>query len=310
MKETRQNAPKKYECVVCDYRCCKKSDYTRHLSTDKHKRQQRQHLGNAKRAYSCTCGKTYQNRSGLWRHKGKCLFSVNKCETTNLTTITQKNTCGELDTLDTELFKEVILQNRELQRIVQEQQKQIDNQNVKHHEEMMRVIPSIGNNNNNTNFNINMFLNEECKDAVPLIDFVNNLQLSLSDLSDTGKNGFIEGISNIFIRGLAELDISKRPIHCSDLKREIMYVKNEANWQKDVDKKILNDAIDQARYLNLKQLRNWTDIHPNYTENNHPHNDDYMQIVENTVLDDAAQEKQSKKIIKNIAESVIINGNK
>jgi hypothetical protein len=171
------------------------------------------------------------------------------------------------------------------------------------HKTMQEIIPNIGNNNNNqtNNINLQIFLNEQCKDALNIMDFVNSLKLQLKDLENTGKLGFVEGTSKIMIDGLKELDLHKRPIHCSDLQNEILYVKDDNTWKQDSDNKdTMKKAIDEISKANMKQLPKWMTDNPTYADD-----EEYMQIVSNIMkMDDIDGDKT--EIIKNVSKEVIL----
>jgi hypothetical protein len=202
--------------------------------------------------------------------------------------------------------KELITQNNETQKYYQENQKQLI--------EICKDKPQqfIQNNNNtihdnsNKTFNLQVFLNETCKDAMNIMDFVDSLQLQLSDLEDVGKLGFVEGISNIIVKNLKALDVTERPIHCADKKREIIYVKDEDKWEKESDQKLkIRKAIKRVATKNQKLLPKFKEAHPgcNYSESKY--SDQYSKIVIEAMMDDDI-EKQDK-IIKRIAKEVLID---
>ena len=195
---------------------------------------------------------------------------------------------------------DVIKQNQELQQsmMIQNQEIQQTMQNT-----IQEMIPNIGNNNNNktNNINLQIFLNEECKDALNIMDFVNSLKLKLKDLENTGKLGFVEGTSKIMIDGLKELEIHKRPVHCSDLQNEILYVKDNDTWQQDTDNKsTMKRAIDEISKANMKQLPKWITDNPTYAND-----DEYMQIVSN-IMKIENMESDKTEIIKNVSKEVIL----
>jgi hypothetical protein len=170
---------------------------------------------------------------------------------------------------------------------------------------------SINNNNGNINshnktkFNLNFFLNEQCKDAINIMDFVNDLQVKLTDLENVGKLGYAEGISKIFIKGLKELDVFKRPIHCSDLKREVLYVKDQDAWEKENDEnKKIKNAIHHIGSKNIQQITKWVDANPNCKDSESKKNDTYLQIVNQAM--GGIDEKNIEKIIHNISKEVVI----
>jgi hypothetical protein len=166
---------------------------------------------------------------------------------------------------------------------------------------------------NNNQFNLNIFLNEHCKDALNLMDFINSLQVQIADLEATGKLGYAEGISKIFINGLKELELHKRPIHCSDAKREVFYVKDCDIWEKDSkEKEKIKKAIKIITHKNIGQIANWQKANPEYSDVEHKKNDEYMQIVFSAMCGGSKDEedKNYEKIIKNIAKEVIIQKDK
>ena len=225
-----------FSCEICDFKCSKESDYNRHLLTLKHKKYTLVYKKTPKtdNALRCECQKTYTTRMGLWKHKQKCQFLNEKTETSLASELKEMAT-KDKDGLIMKLLKD----NEEIRQILKE------------------VLPKIGNNtiinnNNNTtnhnttnNFNLNVFLNEQCKDALNISEFVDSLKITFEDLLYSKKNGLVEGISNVMIRGLKELDIYKRPIHCTDKKRETMYIKDQEKWKKDETREIMKNTIEK-----------------------------------------------------------------
>ena len=165
-------------------------------------------------------------------------------------------------------------------------------------------------NHTTNNFNINFFLNEQCKDALNIMDFVSSLQLQLKDLEDTGKIGYVEGISKIFIRGIKELDIYKRPIHCSDLKRETLYIKDQDIWEKeDKDKTRIKKAIKFVGSKNIQQIPIWIEQNPQCKNSDSKKNDEYMDLIVNAMIGSTPEEQLDNinKIIKNVSKEVFID---
>jgi TonB-dependent SusC/RagA subfamily outer membrane receptor len=169
------------------------------------------------------------------------------------------------------------------------------------------------NTTNNNNFNLSVYLNETCKDALNIMDFVNQLQVGIKDLEETGRLGFANGISRIFIDGLKQIDINNRPVHCSDLKREILYIKNNNEWNKeDGERKVLTSAIKHVVNKNIKQIPEWTKVHPDFNDSDSKQNDRYLQIVMESMSGSSQEEanKNYNKIIKNIAKETVIEKEK
>ena len=164
-------------------------------------------------------------------------------------------------------------------------------------------------NNNNQRFNLQFYLNTTCKDAMSIMDFVSQLDVGVKDLEETGRLGFAEGISKIIINGLNQIQVNDRPIHCSDSKRETIYIKNNDEWSKqDEDKLILTNAIKHVASKNMKQINEWTKEHPEYNDPDSRENDKYLQIVSEAMSGTTKEEsiKNYNKIIKNIAKETLI----
>jgi len=291
--KTRQD----FYCEICDYICKKKSDFNKHLITTKHKILINPNKKVATQ-FMCICGKTYKHASSLCSHKKKCEYDE---LLPNVGIIPQEKSIDALNDIPyKEMFLQMIKQNQELQKsmMIQNQEIQQTMQNT-----IQEMIPNIGNNNNNktNNINLQIFLNEECKDALNIMDFVNSLKLKLKDLENTGKLGFVEGTSKIMIDGLKELEIHKRPVHCSDLQNEILYVKDNDTWQQDTDNKsTMKRAIDEISKANMKQLPFWITDNPTYAND-----DEYMQIVSN-IMKIENMESDKTEIIKNVSKEVIL----
>jgi hypothetical protein len=276
---------KKYECINCHYTTSKKSQYDRHLSTDKHKK----HENDSKMVvndsdlvpkvpdYICNCGKIYKYDSGYYRHKKKC----QEINIKNIDVVTDK-----------ELILMLINQNKELMEIVKNgTNNTIHNNNINSH---------------NKAFNLNFFLNETCKDAMNISDFIESVKLQVSDLENVGKVGYIEGISNIIIKNLQALEVDKRPVHCADQKREVMYVKEDDIWEKeDETNKKLRKAIRMIAHKNICMFKEFREKYPDCQDYDSKKNDQYNKIVYESMggKGDNDYEKDTK-IIKKIAKVV------
>ena len=301
-------SPKKYTCKFCSISCAKKTEWSRHLETKKHKiNENGENVDKSPTPFLCKCGKKYKDRSGLWRHEKKCTDKVEENEPVSMAEISfLTNLVLEVVKNNTELQKqtnEIYKQNSELQKQNQEFQKQVldvcKNSNS-----------TYNSHNNNKTFNMQFFLNETCKDAMNIMDFVNSMTLELTDLEDVGKLGYVEGISNIIIRKLNALDIHKRPIHCSDAKREIMYVKDENIWEKEnstYDK--LRKAIKHITYKNSSLLVPWSKENPQCMNNQHHLNDVYVQMMGQAMGGKESFLDSENKIMKKIAKAVLIDKN-
>ena len=304
--ETNKKVPKsagKFFCNHCDFTCCKESNYNSHLLTRKHKiltNPNEKVPKNADKIYACDCGKKYKHMSSLCNHKKNCL-GVKNIQTEQTVVTTENNSKLDHESLIHELMK----QNTEFKTMLIEQNTKIM--------ELAKEGKYITNNTtNNNNFNLNFFLNEQCKDALNIMDFINQLQLNTTDLDMVGRLGYTEGISKLFIRGLKELDIFKRPIHCSDLKREVLYVKDKDAWEKDNDEKNkMKTAIKYVAAKNFKQINEWKEDNPESNDYDSKRHMDYHQIVIHS-MGGATKEEDEKyynKIIKNVAQEVTIDKN-
>ena len=284
----------KYECIICHFKCCKKSNYDKHLSTRKHKMLTNVALtiiNVQKTNHQCECGKEYKHRQSLSVHKKVCTYNEPVLE-------------PELS--DKEIIKLLIKENSEFKNMILDVvQKVQPNNNTNNNN-------TVNNNITNNNFNLQIYLNETCKDAINLVDFVESLHVKLKDLEETAQIGYSEGVSKIFINGLNELDVNKRPIHCSDAKRETLYIKDQNEWTKeDSNKTHLMKAIKKVGRKNIEQIFEWQKKYPEFNDPTSKQNDKYLKMICNTMSGstEEEQEKNINKIIKNITKEVIINKN-
>jgi len=288
-----------FYCNNCDYGTCKKSSFNNHNLSAKHKKSI---IGNNLETnvneimpkicsinYSCEkCQKEFKNRSGLWKHNKKC---------TNDEILENQNEIKML----TELVKDVVKQNQDLTNKLFDVCKNNSNTN----------ISNSNINSHNKSFNLNFFLNETCKDAMNIMDFVDSIKIQLSDLENVGKIGYVEGISNIIVKNLNSLDETKRPVHCTDSKREVMYVKDEDKWEKENETKVkLRKAIKHVAHKNTKILSEFRVKNPDCLKSTSKVSDQYNKLVLEAMggKGDNDSEKEDK-IIKNIAKKVIIDKN-
>jgi hypothetical protein len=249
-----------FYCEKCDFICCKKSNYDAHLLTSKHQNRTTLNDFMPKNAvlFACrNCEKTYKARNSLWYHEQKCC-NQNKINNDN------KNLVDYLIKENSE-FKDMILeQNKVIAKICENTNTTIYNNS----------------NNNNKTFNLQLFLNETCKDAMNINDFVNSIKLQLTDLENVGEIGYVDGISNIIVKKLKVLDVTQRPIHCTDSKREILYVKDENKWEKEnKENNKLRKVIKQVAYKNTGLLKDFRDKHPDYGKSESKHSDHYNKLI-------------------------------
>jgi len=291
-----------YVCEKCDFNTCNKNDFTRHNKTKKHLINVSQCFSiqnTQKNSYECNCGKIYKDNSGLWRHKKKC-----NSKGENITITVEEEPPAENNQYSTDLILELLKQNQEFKELILEQNKQML--------EMSKDRNVTNNNNitqNNNKFNLNVFLNETCKDALNLSDFLESLVLTLTDFENFGPLGYCGGISNILVNGLNKLDISKRPIHCSDLKREVIHIKNNDTWHKDDDKQQMIKVIKAIEHKNIKQMSLWGKANPEYKDPTSKKSDLYTKLIDHS-LSDTDKEKALKnynKIIRTVAKEILVD---
>jgi len=310
-------------CESCDFKCCKLSNFKKHISTLKHKKNDQGLLNdyilsskNAENALSssvsCICGKQYIYKQGLWKHKKTCTFFLEK---QNYKQDEKQEEEKQEESIDTQLdkYKEkdaimlLVQQNNDFKELLLEQNKM-----------MMEICKdkSITNytntNSNNKTFNLQFFLNETCKDAMNIMDFVDSVKLQLSDLENVGKLGFVDGISDIIVKNLKALDIEKRPVHCTDSKREVMYIKDQDIWYNDSNEeeenKKLKKAIKRIVNKNTKLLPEFKAKYPDCIYSDSKKSDQYNKIIIEAFGGSKNEDVTNEnKIIKKIAKEVSID---
>ena len=290
--------PTEYVCGMCDYITSNKKDYRKHLATDKHHFNANSTKFNQKspkipKVFICGCGKVYKERSGLWKHKNKGNCSVLSSET-NIIENSDENNIISSEPTDKDLILMLIKQNTDLM-------------------ELLKNGTHNNNNNNTTNshnkaFNLQFFLNETCKDAMNISDFLDSIQLQLSDLEKMEEIGFVEGISNIIIKKLNALDVSKRPIHCTDKKRETIYIKDQGVWEKDVENIKIRGFVKKVAGKNARLLQVFKEKHPDYNQYHSKYSTQYNKLVIEAFggKGDNDLEKEDK-IIRNITKNILVD---
>ena len=297
---------KMFYCKSCEYSCSKQSEFNKHIVTAKHKMV----VNGSKKIskisktnnneYECVCGKTYKYDSGYYRHK-------KVCRSTNIQVDSNTHVKEHVDdsannTMTT--MMELIRQNQEFKELIVEQNK--------HLLELSQKPTTTNNtiNNNNQKFNLNFFLNEQCKDAINMSEFLENMTLDIEDLTETGRLGYVGGISRIFINKLREMDTYKRPLHCTDLKRETLYIRENDEWFKENDsKKKFNDIIAHVANKNCKTIKQWTEEHPNYNQVDTQENIEYVMLCQAMLGGFGEQENRQHRdrIVRNLIKEVIVN---
>jgi hypothetical protein len=307
-----------YLCAKCNYKCSKKFNLERHYLTSRHLKETKETemeikmSKNEQTDITCECGKSYKNKSGLWKHQKKCNSVEEKCKKSeeDLTLVTEEkeeppevNNPNNMDIL-INLFQEQLKENKELKELIIEQQKKIM--------EISAGTNITNNTTNNNKFNLNIFLNEKCKDAFNITDFINSIDVGFKDFENFGRLGYVNNISNIFIRELKELDVYKRPIHCSDLKREVIHVKDNNTWIKDEEKKQMKRAIKLIEHKNIKLIPDWVKANPAAEDYSSKKHDEYNKMLDNAMgeMEDEDNERNYEKIIKNVAKEILIDKDK
>jgi len=299
LKNSSPEIAKFFHCELCHYKCSKQSDYNKHTMTRKHQistNLQQSSTEIATNKFICKCGKSYKDRTGLWYHSKKCDVQPN--------------------IFDTQILIDLLKQNQEFKEIIIQQNNKLNEQNSMLHEQNNKIINVLETNNSNniTNntvnshnktFNLQVFLNEDCKDAMNITDFVNSINLQLSDLEHVGKVGYVEGISNIIIKNLNALDVTKRPVHCTDPKRETIYIKDGDVWEKDEDdNKKLRKMIKSVAFRNCKNTKLFKEKYPDCMKSESKYSDMYNKIIievmggTSTTNDIENQNKIMRKIAK------------
>jgi hypothetical protein len=306
-----------YQCKICDVTTRKKADFKRHIETTKHRNNvlatnvdNQATQKNDKKHICKNCGKIYNERTGLWRHNKKCQHKKydDNYEGDDWTLV--NNNDNNKNAFDKEIVMMLLKQNSEI---------------IKETTDLKSMVLEIvkngtTNNSHNTNnsnntinnktFNLQFFLNETCKNAMNIEEFVEQIVLNLNDLEETGRIGFAEGITKMITSRLKALDITERPFHCSDLKRETLYIKNENKWEKEEDDKPkLTKAVKQIACKNIKQIFEWQKAHPDYSDPETRASDKYMKMLTNVMSGGTEEETHQNydKIIKNITKESIID---
>ena len=281
---------KKFYCDTCDYGCCKLSEWMKHGQTGKHKRLSVANVAESKVIqYMCKCGKQYRHMSSLCKHKKTC----------NITIPLDTHVPEEHD--KTDLITYLMKENKEFKEMLIEQNKIIMS--------MSQTHSSINNSNvnsHNKTFNLQFFLNETCKDAMNIMEFVDSVKLQLSDLETIGTTGFVNGISNIIIKNLKNLDVTKRPVHCTDSKREVLYVKDENKWEKEnEEKKQMRKVINKISTKNIQQIPEWVEQNPRCKDSDSNKNTEYLHILSQSM--GCTEPTNYDKIIHNVSKEVVVD---
>ena len=277
MKKLKKNLPR-FLCTSCDFKCYIKCDWVRHLATAKHQicvNGNDLEIKKNVKTYFCNCGKKYLTNSGLWKHKKTCKEEMQIKEPT-----------------DKDLIMLLVKQNADLLEVIKNGTHNTTNNTNSH----------------NKTFNLQIFLNETCKDAMNITDFIENIKIQLPDLIKVGENGYVDGISNIITSNLQALDITQRPIHCTDKKRETLYVKDDDEWKKeDEEKSKLRNVIKTVSNKNIKAISQFKEKYPDCKESNSKYSEQYNKLLVEIMGGDGENTiEKENNIIKNISKNVTI----
>jgi hypothetical protein len=310
--------PKIYNCITCEFKTKHKGDYNKHLLTPKHINMI-EYGSKPQKTYTCDCGKDYKDRHNLYRHKKTCKFDSTIEESVKL----------ETNVINVNMFIDIIKENQEIKKLLLQQNNKVSEQNQefkelliqqnKEHNELINKFierePSqiINNTNNNSttnqSFNLNVFLNETCKDAMNVKEFLDNLNPTLDDLENVGEKGFVKGISEIILKSLRGMEVNKRPIHCTDIKREIVYLKEDDKWNKDdTNNSKMKELIRKVENKNFCNICEWQNNHPDTRILDSP---DYMK--QNILIDKSCEAVNNEdrvrgKVLKELLKEIHVNG--
>ena len=278
-QKTQKNS-KSYDCSICDFKSNNKNDYRRHCDTIKHQNMINDDYDdqkNFKNSFACSCGKKYKYKQGLSTHKKRCNFKE-KEENKIVTT--------ESPSEIKDMFMKVMEENKELRKTISD------------------MVPKLGNTTNNTinnkqKFNINVFLNEKCKDAISMDQFIDKIEVTMKNLLTTKDKGLGIGLSNIIIDNMNKLSLYERPMHCTDKKRETLYIKNE-EWEKDEKNEHINELLKKVEKKQMKNINKWTQEHPDF-QADEKLQEEYINLIKGcTSSIEACKDKAIKKVCENI----------
>ena len=312
LTKKREKSTEKYKCINCDYFTSRKSDYERHLLTEKHKmltnvdKKTRKSAEIITNEFTCECGKKYKHRQSLSLHKKKCNYIEIKDNNNDINInkdINNDNDINDInDNNDNNIINDDNLNYKSMFVTMMKENQELRKQ-------VTDLLPKVGNTTNNTfnntvnqNLNINLFLNEKCKDALNMSDFIKSIEISLDQLDLTKKNGLVDGLSNAIVEKMNTLSLYERPLHCTDLKHETLYIKENNRWEIDDNKEKIKGAIKKVSNKNYNALHNWKEQNPDFRENDNK-KEYFVQSLSNISKD---SKDIDNKIIRNICENTYI----
>ena len=307
----------KYTCTTCEYSTNRISQYNKHNLTRKHL-MTTQGLPTYNNDHNCLCGKEFSCRQNLYRHRKTCNYDTSPLDTPSTEPIVQT-----APPFDMSLVIELLKQNNEFKELMIEQSKQLAEQQqqlIEQQQQNTQLLEAVkdgklGNNTTNTNchnkFNLNVFLNETCKDAISMDDFINSLEVTRDDFIRTGNVGFVQGMSSVLVKRIRNMELHTRPMHCTDLKRETVYIKNEDKWEKeDMDKTHLRKAVKNVARKNMNELKRWVqDSKPEVETHGTTEYEDYFKYYKSALggYDREEDKEFEEKIIKNVLKEVQVD---
>ena len=292
----KQKKSKKYCCEICQYNTERKSNYENHLTTAKHLKEIngtnfKQKTSNI---IECEiCSKIFQTSAGLWKHKQKC-----KSEKPEPQELNSNANSNDLIIMLIKQNSELVKDNSELKSMVMKVLENGTNNTTNN---------TVNTNSHNKSFNLNFFLNETCKDAMNIMDFVESIKLQLSDLERVGEKGYIDGISNIIIKNLKDLDVTQRPVHCTDKKRETIYVKDQDKWEKDDENVKMHKLVRKVQDKNFRMIQKFKEKYPNYYKASSKESDVYNNIIIESMGGKGDNDfEKEEKIIKRVSKEIVV----
>ena len=297
-KKMPKNA-ENFICKECNFVCSKNSNWQKHLSTAKHnfRTNRTEKMPKNAKIFKCECGKDYTARNSLWYHKAHCTY----IESTN-------SRAHNVDNVDPppqviSIMESLINDNRDFKKLLIEQ-----NSQILELAKNTQIINNHTTNHNNQKFNLNFFLNDTCKDAMSITDFLRNMNVHIDEIEYIGNHGYVNGMTKMIMDRLKDMDITKRPIHCTDIKRETMYIKDDAGWSKDTDDLTkLRKILSRISMNNYRTVPDWRTAHPD-CEVMESRTYDFCYKMMRAILGDVEEEqiKLDNKIIKTMAKELFI----
>jgi len=309
--------PQKYICKECNYTTSNKKDYNKHITTRKHLllTDIDEKIPKNPQPFMCECGKNYKYRQSFHAHKKKCSY-LNDFKNEIVEESDNNNTINN----NTDMIMVLIKQNSEFKELLFEQSKQIVEQQKENHTLQKQLIDvvkegktinNMTNSNNNNQFNLNFFLNNTCKDAMNMSDFIDDMNVNFNDIEYIGRNGYVNGMTNMILSRIRDLDVTKRPIHCTDLKRETMYIKDNNEWNKDTaDKSHFRNMVKIVAKHNQYQFPLWREKHPASDDMNSETFEFSLKMIQN-ILGDVGEEhiKLDNKVMRNLSKHILVDKN-